>query len=447
MEKEIKLPQISEGDDTGLVSDIYVKEGDQVEAEQSIVAIESDKATVDVPVEKNGKVTAVKVKEGDEINVGDILILLEIDEEESSSEEDQEGSDANKEASEKESQKEQKNQTKKSDTSSEKEADDKVDGENTDERADPDGSDVEKNAENESSSIPAAPLAKKFARELGIDIQELRNDDPEQRITREDVFNYAKKRITQQPSSESVSKKQEAPELPDFTKWGDVHREPMSSIRRITAKNTAQSWNSIPHVTHFDNAEISGLQSFIDQQNDKSETKITITAAILKVITEALIKFPKFNASIDINEKEVVYKDYYHVGIAVDTSDGLLMPVIRDVDQKSIPQLSEELADMASKARSGQLSSQDMAGGNFVISNLGGIGGTNFTPIIFPPQVAILGMSRAQVTPVYEKGEFVPKQLLPLALSYDHRLIDGADAARFMKWVSQVIEQPMNLLA
>jgi len=222
----------------------------------------------------------------------------------------------------------------------------------------------------------------------------------------------------------------------------------MTSIRRTTAKRLSQAWITIPHVTHYEKADITELEELRKRYARKAEVaggKLTVTAIILKVVASALKIFPKLNASLDMANQEIVYKNYYHVGIAVDTEHGLLVPVIRDVDQKNIIQLSVKLTEISEKARSRKVTLQDLEGGTFTITNLGGIGGTNFAPIINPPEVAILGVSRASVQPVFKNEAFEPRLMMPLSLSYDHRLIDGADAARFMRWVVQAIEQPFLL--
>jgi pyruvate dehydrogenase E2 component (dihydrolipoamide acetyltransferase) len=240
----------------------------------------------------------------------------------------------------------------------------------------------------------------------------------------------------------------EAPSLPDFSKWGQVEREPMSSIRRTTARRLTQSWVTIPHVTHFDKADITDLEALRKRYAKKAEAaggRLTVTAIILKVVASALKIFPQFNASLDIANQEIIHKKYYHIGVAVDTERGLLVPVIRDVDQKNIIELTIELTQISEKARNRKVTLGDLEGGTFTITNLGGIGGTNFAPIINPPEVAILGVSRAGTQPVLMDGGFEPRLIMPLSLSYDHRLIDGADAARFMRWVAQALEQPFIL--
>ncbi|MGM0392607.1 MAG: 2-oxo acid dehydrogenase subunit E2, partial [Bacteroidota bacterium] len=237
--------------------------------------------------------------------------------------------------------------------------------------------------------------------------------------------------------------------LPDFSKWGSTETKPLSGIRMETARRTKASWQNIPHVFQFDEADISEIEKYMEKNKEKAEEaggKLTITAILLKVSASALQQFPKFNASIDPEKEEMILKHYIHIGIAVDTEKGLLLPVIRDVDKKSIIELAAEITKVAEKAREGKLSPDEMKGGNFSISNLGGIGGTNFTPIIYHPQVAILGVSRAKTSPVFSEGEFKPREVLPLSLSYDHRLIDGAEGAEFLHWIVQALEDPYKAL-
>jgi pyruvate dehydrogenase E2 component (dihydrolipoamide acetyltransferase) len=238
-------------------------------------------------------------------------------------------------------------------------------------------------------------------------------------------------------------------EVPDFSQWGPVEYEPMSRIRQITAESTVRSWQTIPQVVQFDKADITEVEKFRLMNRaavEKAGGKLTMTAILLKVSAMALKQFPKFNASVDMKNRQVVYKDYIHIGIAVDTEQGLLVPILRDVDKKGITALSIEMNDLAERARNRKLTSEEMQGGNFTISNLGGIGGTAFTPIVYPHQVAILGVSKSAMEQVYRDGEFVGRNMLPLSLSYDHRLIDGADGARFLGWISKALEQPLSML-
>ena len=265
------------------------------------------------------------------------------------------------------------------------------------------------------------------------------------------------------PASTSVKKPEDTPvgaaaqpqrvietsePLPDFSRWGEVERAAMGGIRRVTAKHMATAWGTIPHVTNFDKADITELENLRKQYTAQVEAvggNLTITAILLKITAGALKQFPQFGASVDMEREEVIYKKYYHIGVAVDTSQGLLVPVIRNVDQKNVIELAVELNQAAEKARNRKLALEEMQGGTFTISNLGGIGGTNFAPIINPPEVAILGVSRSRIEPVFSDDQFQPRLMLPLALSYDHRLIDGADAAHFLRRLVEILENPFLL--
>jgi pyruvate dehydrogenase E2 component (dihydrolipoamide acetyltransferase) len=236
--------------------------------------------------------------------------------------------------------------------------------------------------------------------------------------------------------------------MPDFTKWGEVQREQWSNIRRVTSEHLSYSWNTVPHVTQFDKADVTAIEELRKKYKDqvaKAGGNLTVTAMLVKVLATALQKFPQFNASIDPDRGEIIYKKYVNVGVAVDTDRGLLVPVIKDALHKNITQISVELQELAAKARDKKLTVEEMSGGSMSISNLGGIGGTYFTPIVNWPEVAILGVSRGGTEPVWKDGQFVPRQMLPLSLSYDHRMIDGADAIRFLRWVAEAIEQPFLL--
>jgi pyruvate dehydrogenase E2 component (dihydrolipoamide acetyltransferase) len=283
-----------------------------------------------------------------------------------------------------------------------------------------------------------------------VDINQVQGSGARGRISLEDVKRYARDlhaRSASQPFRGALP----AVTLPDFTKWGAVERQPMSNIRRATAERMTQSWVTIPHVTQFDKADITDLeqlrQRYDVQRAQSAGGKLTITAIVLKVVAAALKRFPQFNASVDMATHEVIHKAYYHIGVAVDTDRGLLVPVIRHVDQKNILELSVELTQLAERARSRKTTLEEMQGGTFTITNLGGLGGTNFTPIINAPEVAILGLARSSMEPVYNDstGRFTPRLMLPLALSYDHRLIDGADGVRFLRWVVEVLQQPFLL--
>jgi pyruvate dehydrogenase E2 component (dihydrolipoamide acetyltransferase) len=294
------------------------------------------------------------------------------------------------------------------------------------------------------SAVPAAPNVRRLAREVGVDIALVPGSGSDGRISIADVKNFARQRNLTGGSPTPTVQVSAAP-LPDFSKWGQVEREAMSNIRRKTAEHLGQAWATIPHVTQFakaDIGEVEELRKRFSKNVEATGAKLTLTAILLKVVASILKEFPQFNASVDMANDEIVYKKYYHVGVAVDTDRGLLVPVIRNVDRKNIMELAVELQQVAEKARDRKLSLEDMQGGTFTITNLGGIGGSFFTPIVNAPEVAILGVARGQMEPVYLNGQFEPRLMLPLALSYDHRLIDGADGARFLRALVEHLEQP-----
>jgi len=282
-----------------------------------------------------------------------------------------------------------------------------------------------------------------------VDITQVTGTGPGGRISMDDIKGFARqvntdvRGLTVRQADVTV---QEA--LPDFTRWGEVERAAMTSVRRRTAEHMAYAWTTIPHVTQFDKVDITELERLRKKHAPRVERmggKLTITAMVLKVIAAALKQFPQFNASLDAPNNEIVYKKYYNIGVAVDTDRGLLVPVIHNVDQKNMIQLSIELTQMAERARTRKTTLDEMQGGTFTVTNLGGIGGTAFTPIVNAPEVAILGISRTQIEPLFVDGKFEPRTILPLALSYDHRVIDGAGGARFLRWIIEVIEQPFLL--
>jgi pyruvate dehydrogenase E2 component (dihydrolipoamide acetyltransferase) len=296
--------------------------------------------------------------------------------------------------------------------------------------------------------IPAAPHVRRLARELGVDIYQVNGTGPGGRISEEDVKTFTKAAIVSMAEAVSVPSRIAEPVLPDFSKWGKVEHVSMRGVRRKTAEHLAQAWNTIPHVTQHDKADITHLEQLRTRfaaRTEQAGGKMTVTAVALKVCASALKVFPQFNASINMAKEEVVYKQYVNIGVAVDTDRGLLVPVLRNVDRKNITELAAELTQLSKKARDKKLTPEEMEGGTFTITNLGGIGGTSFTPIVNYPEVAILGMSRSRTEPAWINGSFEPRLMLPLSLSYDHRLIDGADAARFLRWVVEALEQPFLL--
>jgi len=429
MNKEIKIPDIAENVESGTIASVLVAKGDKVSADQSLVEIETDKASTDIPSPFAGTVVEVKVSEGDEVKVNQVIMIIDT-EEEGKEDEDQE----EKEAPEEEAPPEEKDPEK----GEEKKENEEKRGEEQKEQEEP-----EKQASQEQkdlSDIPASPSVRRLAREMDVDLTRVKGSGPGNRIVAEDVKNFSKE-----------EERQEAPKtsLPDFSQWGPVSAQPMSNIRKITARNVQQAWQSIPHVTQFDEADMTSLENFRKKQQEKTGKegpKLTVTALLLKITGFALQKFPRFNASLDPGNEKISYKHYYHIGVAVDTPQGLLVPVIRDVNTKSLQEISSELAELSQKARNKKISPEEMQGGTFTISNLGGIGGTGFTPIVYSPQVAILGVSRSAFRLVPEGDEFEKRLVLPLSLSYDHRIIDGADGARFLRWICNVIENPYAML-
>ncbi len=290
--------------------------------------------------------------------------------------------------------------------------------------------------------IAASPLAKKIAREHDVDLSEIKGTGPRNRISRADVEDYIKSSDTKE--SETGSTKPETGK-----EKNNETRESLSTIDKITAQTMQEAWQTIPHVTQFDEADITELENFRKKQEWKIQEKggkLTITSILLKISGFALQKFPRFNASLDWENKELIFKQNFNIGVAVDTSRGLLVPVVTDVHRKSLTELSVELSELSKKARDKKISPEEMKNGNFTISNLGGIGGTGFTPIVYPPQVAILGVSRAKYRQVAVNDEFEKRLILPLSLSYDHRVINGADGARFLRWICDVLEDPYALL-
>jgi pyruvate dehydrogenase E2 component (dihydrolipoamide acetyltransferase) len=283
-----------------------------------------------------------------------------------------------------------------------------------------------------------------MARELGVDINDVAGTGAGGRISADDVKAHVNRLVNRPAAAGAAS----AEPLPDFSRWGDVERQPMRGVRRKTAQHLAAAWATVPLVTQHDSADITALDELrkrYAKQVEAAGGNLTVTSILVKIVAAALRRFPQFNASIDMGAEEIVLKKYVHVGIAVDTDRGLLVPVIRDADSKSVTQISVELSQLSEKARSRKLAAEEMQGACFSLSNLGGIGGTSFTPLVNAPEVAILGVSRAKLEPVYRDNQFVPRLMLPLSLSYDHRVIDGADGIRFLRWVIEALEQPFVL--
>jgi pyruvate dehydrogenase E2 component (dihydrolipoamide acetyltransferase) len=439
MATELKLPNLGENVHAGNVVKVLVSEGDVIAEQQPILELETDKAAIEVPSPQAGRVLKVLVKEGDTVEVGAAIIALEplegaaaVPPEEKAPAEDKPpaapiaGLTKAEPPTQAETPRRAAPPPKPSETP----------------RPTPEAE------EPSSAAVPAAPSVRRFAREIGVDIAGVQGSGPGGRISIDDVKAYAKAERAVSPSQGTAAAGAPAIPLPDFGRWGEIRREPFSSVRRATARQMAAAWSSVPQVTQFDKADVTDLEAMRRRYAAKVEQaggKLTVTAIILKVVASALKIFPKFNASLDMGSGEIIFKSYFHVGVAVDTDRGLLVPVIRDVDRKNILQISLELTRLSEKARAAKLTLEEMQGGCFTVSNLGGIGGTAFAPIVNIPEVAILGVARSSTEPVYREGQLGPRLVLPLSLSYDHRLIDGADGARFLRWVAEALEAPFLL--
>ncbi|MEZ4690882.1 MAG: 2-oxo acid dehydrogenase subunit E2 [Ignavibacteria bacterium] len=442
MIKEIKLPEVSDNVETGDVIKVLVKVGDKISVDQPIIELETEKASFEVPSPESGTVKEINVKQGDIIKIGAVILKIETNGADKSQKAE------NKPKIEKITESEDESGSGKDDRKSTV----VLTSENVEfKKKEPedikikDKSEVPDNINVELSSSPASPSVRRLARELGVEINNITGTGAAGRISDEDVKRFVKEKINSSHGGSSISQKS----LPDFNKWGETEIQQMTKVRAITAETMNYAWSSIPMVTQFDKADITQLEVFRKKNIKKVESaggNLTITSILVKVCDEALRKFPQFNSSIDLQKKEIVFKKYFNVGVAVDTDRGLLVPVIKNTDSKSITEISAELNELAEKARNKKITPDEMDGGNFTISNLGGIGGTGFTPIVYSPQVAILGVSRGSIEPVFVNEEFQARMMLPLTLTYDHRIIDGADAARFLRWICEALENPMSML-
>ncbi len=423
--KIIKVPDLGGATDV-VVIEVLVKVGDSVKVDTPLLTLESDKATMDLPCTDEGVVKEIKVKVNDKISEGTAVLVLETEKAAEKSE------PSKKPASETPTQE-------KKSAPVEKSAPEKPQPKKVEEKEE-----EEDSVESTDIAIHSGPAVRKLARELGIDLNLISGSGPKSRILREDVTAYAKSRL----SGTSTAGLPSAPSV-DFAKFGPVETVALSRIKKISGKNLHRNWMLVPHVTQFGEADITTLEEFRQIQKsrlEKQNIKLTPLVFILKAVVAALKKFPEFNASLDASGENLILKNYFHIGVAVDTPDGLVVPVIRDVDKKVMINLAKELGELSEKARKKQLTPQDMQGGCFSISSLGGIGGSAFTPIVNMPEVAILGVSKSSIKPVYENGEFVPRLMLPLSLSYDHRVIDGAQGARFIMCLIEMLSDIRNLL-
>lgn len=429
---EFTLPELGENIQTADVINVMIKPGDTVKKDQTVIEIETDKATIEVPSSVSGKVKEVFAKAGEKLKVGAVVFTVE------GGASSAPKTEAKKEAAAKEMPEEAKPLPMED-----------VKQAKAEPKWTPSAPLPEKSTFDPSKIAPAAPTVRRFAREIGVDINQVKGTGPGGRISIPDVKAYSRQANTGGGSAAQtggISVKKAA--LPDFSKFGEIEVKEMSNIRRKTAEHLSHAWVTIPHVTQFDKADITEIENLRKNFGKKAEAaggKLTVTAVLVKVIASALRAFPQFNSSVDMDGSKIIYKKYINIGVAVDTDRGLIVPVIKDADKKNIIEISVELSQIAEKARTKKTTLEEMQGGCFSISNLGGIGGTSFTPVVNWPETAILGVSRGSFEPVYIDGKFEPRLMLPLSLSYDHRVIDGADAARFLKWVTNAIQQPFLL--
>jgi pyruvate dehydrogenase E2 component (dihydrolipoamide acetyltransferase) len=429
---EFKLPEVGEGITKGTVVNVLVKVGDTIAKDQAVIELETDKAVVEVPSNVAGVVQEIRVQANKEANIGDVILVVG------------EGAAASAPT---EAPKTEMPKAEAPKAEPVKQEPAPVAATPAQPSLTPAPTPAPVPVSGERKLLPAAPSVRRLAREMGVSLQQIAGSGVLGRISANDVMRFANgggaavataPQIAQQP-------------LPDFTKYGEIERSAMNGIRKATVRSMTNAWASVPMVTQFDKANITQFEAMRKKFQPRAEAvgaKITPTAMLLKIVAAALKRFPDFNSSLDTANNEIIRKKYINIGVAVDTENGLLVPVIKYADQKSVIELAKELGDMAAKARARKLSPDDMSGGNFSISNLGGIGGTGFTPIVNPPDVGILGVSRGSIEPVWNKdtNAFEPKMMMPMSVSYDHRLIDGAGAARFLRWICEAVEEPFLMM-
>lgn len=407
---EVYIPDIGGASDVDVI-DIMVAAGDTVKKEQALLTLEGDKATMDIPSPYAGTVEKIALKTGDKVSQGSLVLTMKTREVQTT-------------------------------TPVEKPAQEQVLATVAPVKmAEAEKPTIPQPLESTSGLVVAAgPAVRRMAREFGVNLNEVVGSGRKKRITKEDVQQYIKSRMLAKPAEGGFALPQ-APVI-DFAKFGAIETKPLNKIKRLTGANVHRAWITIPHVTQFDEADITDLEAFRKEESTQAEHagyKLTLLAFVTKAVVSALKHYPQFNTSLDASGENLIYKQYYNIGIAVETPNGLVVPVIKDADQLSIGDIAKEMGAISKKAREKGLSPADMSGGCFTISSLGGIGGTAFTPIVNSPEVAILGLSRSAIKPVYQKNKFKPRLMLPLSLSYDHRVIDGAEAARFARYIADLL--------
>ncbi len=426
--QEIRVPDIGDFDQVEVI-EVLVQPGDRVQAEDSLITLESDKASMEIPSPVSGVIREVKVAVGDRVSQGDLIAVAEVEAETSEAPAAQTAEAAAPEPP------------------------DRPPPQSESEPPAP-APPPPQPRPSPTAHIPAesfrkahaSPAVRRFARELGVDLTQVEGTGPKGRIRKEDVRAFVKKALARGGAGGLAV--EAMPEI-DFSEFGEIEIQPLTRINRLTGKVLHRNWVHVPHVTQFDEADITDLESFRKALNAEYQgqgVKITILSFLIKAVVSALRQYPRFNSSLDPAGENLIVKRYYHIGVAVDTPQGLVVPVIRDADRKSLVEIARELVETSTRAREGKLSPRDLQGGTFSISSLGGIGGTAFTPIVNAPEVAILGVSRAQWKPVYKDGEFIPRLILPLSLSYDHRVIDGADGARFTSALNKLLSDTRRML-
>ncbi|MDD4490039.1 MAG: 2-oxo acid dehydrogenase subunit E2 [Paludibacter sp.] len=452
--KQFVIPELGENIQSATIVKVLIKPGDVVEQDQSVLELETDKATIEVPSDVSGKVLEVKVNEGDQVEIGQLIFTVEEADGATPVVKETAATPAPEAKPEVKSEPEPVQETP---------APVEVPvvtqqvvaepapfvASGSPSAAGPKVITVENQPPILQNAAPAAPSVRRLAREIGVDVNLVKGTGPGGRILLDDVKLHSKLMHQQRNEAQHIRAEQHQQPLPDFSKYGDVETVAMSNIRQKTAEHLSYAWHTIPHVTQFDKADITQLEEFrksYAKTAEKFGVKLTVTAILVKIISSAMKTFPQFNASVDMQNKTIVYKKYFNIGIAVDTEFGLIVPVIKNADRMNIIEISKEINALAEKARNKKVGVADLQGGCFTITNLGGIGGTSFTPIVNSPEVAILGVSKGSIEPVYINGKFEPRLMLPLSLSYDHRIIDGADGIRFLRWVIEALENPMKLI-
>ena len=436
--KSFNLPDIGDFESVDVI-EVLVSEGDEVDVDDTVVTLESDKAAMEIPSPYKGKVTSVNVSVGDKVSEGDVVCEIDVEEEAGEAEEEKA-----------EEAKPEEKPEEKAPAEPEKPAEEPAKAAEKPAPAPAAAGEKPVNAQPAGAEYHASPSVRAFARKLGADLSQVQGSGPKGRITREDVEQFIKSALQGGPGAPAAAGAG-IPPIPevDFSQFGEIEEQDLPRIKKISGKHLHACWLNVPHVTQFDEADITELDAFRKSMKPKAEKegiKLTPLVFVMKAVVAALKQFPRFNASLSADGEKLIVKKYFNIGIAVDTPNGLVVPVVRDVDQKSIFELSEELMEISQKARDGKLSPKDMSGATFSISSLGGIGGTQFTPIVNAPEVGILGLSKAEMKPVWNGSEFEPRLVMPFSLSYDHRVVDGAEGVRFTTQLSEYLTDIRQML-